>query len=83
MIVRVRRHSGDAGGRNHYHHADIICKNKRDAWLACRNGIVSNWRWIDSFDTCDRSYVRYEVMYEVSEESSKNPMKPKAQECIY
>ncbi len=77
MIVRVRRISGIEGGRHDYHHADIICKNKKEALVACKNGSVSNWRWIDSFDVCKKSYVKYDVLYEVDEKIAENPETPK------
>mgnify|MGYP003425740218 FL=1 len=76
MIVRIRRHSGKAGGENYYHHADIICNNYREALRACSENRVKNWRWIDTFDTCEKDYVRYEVSYRVSEESARNPQNP-------
>lgn len=76
MIVRVRKSSGVIGGSNYYHHADIICKNKEQALKACVEERVINWRWIDTFDTSLKDYVKYSILYEVTENQSKNPMKP-------
>lgn len=76
MILRVRRSKGVSGDSNYYHHADIICENKEEALKACKEGRVVNWRWIDTYDTCIKDYVEYTVLYEVTEQQSKNPMKP-------
>lgn len=76
MIVRVRRLSGYAGGSNYYHHADIVCKNKKEAIKACKEGRVANWRWIDTFDTSRTDYLKYDILYEVTETQSKSPMIP-------
>jgi len=58
----VRRNHGFAGLRNHYFHADIKAKNKREALVIARKGGGISWRWIDSFDTCDKSYIYYEIL---------------------
>jgi len=76
MIFRVRRSKGVSGDSNYYHHADIICENKQEAIKACKEDRVTNWRWIDTYDTCIKDYVEYIVLYEVTENQSKNPMKP-------
>jgi len=76
MIFRVRKLSGNIGGSNYYHHADVICKDKKEALKACEEGRVINWRWIDTYDTSIKDYVEYNILYEVAESQSKNPMKP-------
>lgn len=76
IIVRVRRYSGFTGGQNYYHHADVICHSKKEALEAAKEGRVKNWRLIDKFDTTDRDYEYYEVLYLVTEEEAKRPHTP-------
>lgn len=62
-VYRIRRYSGRANGPNYYHHADVVAPHWATALKMAREGKVSNWRWIDSFDTCDKEYVYYEYLY--------------------
>lgn len=66
-MYRIRMCSGSKGGRNHYHHADVIARDRQGAMRAAREGRVRNWRWIDSFDTADKTYTHYEFLYRLDE----------------
>lgn len=76
ITVRVRRYSGHVDSPNYYHHADIICKSKAEALAAAREGRVTNWRWIDSFDTSSSDYEDYEILYTLHPGEAENPRKP-------
>ena len=76
MIVRIRKCFGVSGGANYYYHADIICKNKKEAMASAKKGLVHNWRWIDTFDTCFASYVKFVMLGSIEEYQAINPEKP-------
>lgn len=81
QVYRIRKCSGYAGGSNWYHHADVISTNWQTAMKAAREGRVSNWRWIDRFDSTDETYVEFEYLYIVDERSWDRPEKP-AKTCV-
>ena len=76
IIVRIRRESGCKGGSNHYHHADVICKSKKEALEAAKDGRVRNWRWIDRFDKASKTYEHFEVLYTLKANEATNPHRP-------
>jgi hypothetical protein len=65
MIVRVRRESGYIGGPNTVYHADIVAHDFNHALELARKDLVTNWRWIDSFDISNYNYICYKVLYEL------------------
>ena len=75
-VYRIRRYSGHAGGSNHYHHADVMARDRHEALRAAKEGRVANWRWIDTYDTCDKTYCRYEYLYPLKRCEAKRPAKP-------
>jgi len=62
-VFRIRMYSGRAGGSNYYHHADVISTHYQTALKAAREGRVTNWRWVDRYDSCEESYREYEYLY--------------------
>ncbi len=75
-IFRVRMYSGYKGGSNYYHHADILETHYMKALTAAHQGRVCNWRRVDSFDTAQEDYVKYEYLGMVNFDESRNPMRP-------
>ena len=77
-IFRIRKYSGYCG-QNHYHHADIIETHYMKALAAARQGRVTNWRWIDTYDSCKEDYEWFEylgMIGEVGDIQAENPAKP-------
>ena len=75
-VFRVRRYSGHEGGSNFYHHADVISTHYQTALKAARDGLIRNWRWVDTYDTSDETYVDYEYLYVVDWDRADRPAPP-------
>jgi hypothetical protein len=75
-IYRIRRHRGHTDGPHTYFHADVYARNWWSALRAAKQGRVLNWRWIDTFDRSDTTYVWYEFLYRVDPESARRPDRP-------
>lgn len=75
-IFRIRMYSGRAGGSNYYHHADVIETHYTKALKAAREGRVTNWRWIDTFDKSNENYRQFEYLYMLDSSKARSPMRP-------
>ena len=69
-IIRIRRYSGIKGGKNYYHHADLYANNTKEALIRAKT--CGYWRWIDTFDTSDSDYVRYESLGEIDKDDARS-----------
>jgi hypothetical protein len=62
QIIRIRRTLDSKDGSRYYHHADVIVLSEEEATQAANEGRITNWRWIDRFETGSTSdYVEYEL----------------------
>ena len=76
-IYRIRRHRGHKDGPHTYFHADVYARNWWSALRAAKQGRVLTWRWIDTFDRSETTYVWYEYLYRVEpEETARSPARP-------
>lgn len=72
-IYRLRRVSClRPGGANYYHHADVQAPTHHSAIRAAREGRVTNWRHIDTFDSCDEPYLEFEFLYRLNPEGARH-----------
>lgn len=79
-VVRVRMLWGVAGGSNYYHHADVLVKDEEEALEAAREGRITNWRWIDTYDSTSESYKEFELIGRISRSGARNVRRPIAAE---
>jgi len=63
-IIRIRRVSGVKGGAYRYHHADVLARDWRSAMRAAREGRITNWRYVSSFNwgSVEEDYERFTVL---------------------
>lgn len=58
---RVRKtYSNGKKQPNYVYHADLLAENRNAAIKKARRN-ECNWRWIDTFDLCDKKYTQYEA----------------------
>jgi hypothetical protein len=74
-VYRIRKTWAHAGGQNYASHADVIAPHWATALKAAREGRVTNWRAIDSWDSSNETYTEFEYLYEVRGQT-KLPREP-------
>lgn len=74
IIVRVEKEINSKDYRTLKYHADVKCEDAKEALKAATEGLVKNWRFIDSYDTSSISYTTYKVLYVVNEDQAVKPM---------
>lgn len=74
IIVRLEKEINQIDYRTLKYHADVKCEDAKEALKSAKEGLVRNWRFIDSYDVSSMNYTTYKILYVVNEYQAVKPM---------